>query len=69
MASVHPIFGTTLAQHLNQSYVSAMLLLNLIATEFGMAEAQGLNWALVFMSFKATEKKAAKSQMQEIWMT
>ena len=31
VASVHPVFGTTLARRLNQRYVSAVLLLNLIA--------------------------------------
>ena len=30
MASIHPVFGTTLAQRLNQNRVSVMLLLNLI---------------------------------------
>ena len=30
VASVHPVLGTTLARRLNQSYVSAVRLLNLI---------------------------------------
>ena len=30
MASVNPVFGATLARRLNQSYVSAVLLLSLI---------------------------------------
>ena len=36
MATVHPEFGTTLARHerhLNQSYVSAVLLLNLVQVD------------------------------------
>ena len=46
MASENPEFGTTLAQHLNQSHASAMLQSNLIAIKFGMAEARHLNWVL-----------------------
>ena len=40
-------FGTSLARRLNQSRVSAMLLLSLIAIYFGTAEARRLNWASV----------------------
>ena len=46
VASVSPEFGATTAQRLNQSRVSAVLQSNLIAIEFGMAEARCLNWAL-----------------------
>ena len=33
MESVHPVFGTTLARRLNQSYVPAVFLLNLTAID------------------------------------
>ena len=46
-SSENPEFGTTLARHLNQSRVSAVLQSNLIAVKFRTAEARRLNWASV----------------------
>ena len=45
VAAVNPELGTTLVWCLNQSCVSAVLLLSLIAIKFNMAKAQCLNWA------------------------
>ena len=46
MASVHPEFGATMTRRLNQSRVSAVPQLNLIAIKVGTAETRHLNWAL-----------------------
>ena len=66
MASENPEFGATLARRLNQSRASAVLQSNLIAIEFGTAEARCLNWAL-FQFFRELGHDAYVNMMNFIY--